>query len=302
MASKTWSKAARCPPVAGHRHWQEGDIAFLQPYTTFSPEDRRALIDRTPEFPKGYIPVQATSHPVIILQRLSRGSTHVLITTVSAYGSGPENQYNPPWKQRQHHAKARVDFRSFAGSELATDKFPPLALRPGQAMRKPRTSWVHIQNVWVVPLTVLCRFSGVKGADVVGMTPESLGELRQHMTKRCSAWSACQMRLLAAEKSCSPGPSVVPVAAIPAAASAVVAVRPAAVVLAAALPPAAVPEAQEFPVLASTTSPAPTAVWTWAAVAGGAKSTAPLSSPPGQQKQKQWQEKDKRPWELSWRR
>ncbi|KAK3294304.1 uncharacterized protein B0H64DRAFT_433490 [Chaetomium fimeti] len=248
MASKTWSKKSRCPPATGSPNWQEGDIAFLKPSNAFRAEDRRALIDRTPEYPKGYIPVQATSHPVIILARLSRASTHALITTVSAYGSGPENHYRAPWKQRQHRGKARADFRSFAGSELPTATSPPLRLRPGQAMRKPRASWVYVPNAWVVPLTVLGRFSGVEGGDVVGMTPESLGELRTHMAERCGAWSDCQARLLAAEKSCSSGPS-----------AAVLAVAPAA-------------------------NPA----------------AAPLSpSPPVKPR---WREKDKKPWEVDWRR
>ncbi|EAQ87563.1 hypothetical protein CHGG_04182 [Chaetomium globosum CBS 148.51] len=230
VAAKTWAKAAKYPPpVAAIPHcWKEGDIAFLRPSKTFSPEELRTLIHRTPEFPRGYIPVRATGHPVIILRRLSQGSTHVLVTTVSAHNSGPENGYLAPWKQACHRHEALANFRSFEGSQRATAEFPPLFLRPGQEMRKPRTSWVHIQSAWVVPVSVLGHFSGVKGAHVVTMTTESLDNLRAHMAARCRVWGACQQRLLAVEKT-SPAAGAVLSSAVPSAAFAVVASAAAAV-------------------------------------------------------------------------
>jgi hypothetical protein len=222
----------------------------------------------------------------------------VLITTVSAYGSGPENDYLAPWNQDRHYGKARVDFRSFAGSERPTPQFPPLFLRSGEAMRKPHASWVYIQRAWVVPTTVLGRFDSVTGADVVGLTPDSLNDLRTHMAARCRAWPSCQRRLLAVEPTCSPGASAVPagLAVAPAVASAsasaaVAAAAPAAVpaVVApsAASAPAAPPDAGQLPPSPRPTPaarhPAPTAVRTWAAVAGKSgqpKSAAPPPSPP----------------------
>ncbi|KAL2018234.1 hypothetical protein VTK56DRAFT_1141 [Thermocarpiscus australiensis] len=161
-------------------NWREGDIAFLRPSGEFSSSDYDALIRSR------YIPAKATGHPVIILRRLSEHSTHVLITPVSAYSSGPFNHYLPPWKQVHHAPKHPRDFRGFHGSELPNDEFPALFLEEGQSMPKPRTSWLYIQSLWVVPLSVITRFT--KSRELLRVRADSLDDLRRDMARRCKSW------------------------------------------------------------------------------------------------------------------
>ncbi|KAK4034753.1 hypothetical protein C8A01DRAFT_18512 [Parachaetomium inaequale] len=241
------SKMPRCP------RWREGDIAFLRHERDFSCQERAELL-------RGYIPELATNHPVIVLRRLSERSTHVLITTVSAYAS-ERNQGLPPWRQRYHQEKRALDFRSFEGTERVSDHYPPLFLQPGQAMPKPQTSWVHIQSVWAVPITVLKVFT--KTRTPLSMRPDSLDELRRHMAAKCRGWRDAQRALAAAERALS-GPATHTLAVLAATPhSAAVPVAPS--------DPAALPVA---PAAAATTAPA------FPALPGSAGSAVPARSAP----------------------
>ncbi|EMR65572.1 hypothetical protein UCREL1_7449 [Eutypa lata UCREL1] len=131
--------------------WKEGEIAFLKDHTEFSFSDSDNLIK------PGQLQRGATKHPVIILKRHSPNSTYVLVTPVSAYGSGPDNKFLPPWKQRRHQFRATDDFRAFSGSERPTNQRPDLFLEAG-SMPKPRVSWVNVQNVYLVPIRTLKFF------------------------------------------------------------------------------------------------------------------------------------------------
>lgn len=151
--------------------WKEGEIAFLKDHTEFSFSDSDNLIK------PGQLQRGATKHPVIILKRHSTNSTYVLVTPVSAYGSGPDNKFLPPWKQRRHQFRATDDFRAFSGSERPTNQRPDLFLEAG-SMPKPRVSWVNVQNVYLVPIRTLKFFD--KTEKVLCVNKASLADLRQH--------------------------------------------------------------------------------------------------------------------------
>ncbi|KAJ8124722.1 hypothetical protein O1611_g8917 [Lasiodiplodia mahajangana] len=84
-------------PAAGPK-WQVGEVAFLKPASEFTEIERKELLET------GRVRHNATGHPVIILDR-SEDSPYFLVTTVSAYGSGQDNNYLPPWEQRAHSHK-----------------------------------------------------------------------------------------------------------------------------------------------------------------------------------------------------
>jgi hypothetical protein len=156
--------------------WRDGEIAFLKNHSEFSEVDYKDLISSK------YMDVGVTAHPVIILKRHSTNSTHALITSVSAYGSGPNNNFRPPWEQRKHNNKSREDFRAFVGS-VKCNKHRHLQLEgTNQLMPKPKTSWVYVQRLYVVPITVLKEFD--KHASRLCMTEESLADLRIHTSAR----------------------------------------------------------------------------------------------------------------------
>ncbi|GAB1319578.1 hypothetical protein MFIFM68171_09788 [Madurella fahalii] len=172
------------------QEWRERDIAFLKPSTLFCQADYDALVKPTAGRGKrGYVPEGATGHPVIILRR---AGDHVLITPVSAYSSGDQNNNLAPWNQKFHKHKCRSDFRSFHGTELASNGYPALFLEAG-SMPKPKTSWVYIQSAWVVPLSVITRFT--KSRQLLRLRQDSLDSLCRHMAERCWSWADCQQRL-----------------------------------------------------------------------------------------------------------
>ncbi|KAL2193680.1 hypothetical protein P885DRAFT_44821 [Corynascus similis CBS 632.67] len=176
--------------------WQPGMVAFLHKKEECSPEDVQELIHLRA------VPFGAFGHPVIVLKRLSPKSTHVLITTVSAYSTG-ENNKNPcpPWKQRVHRYKRPEDFRSFLGSERVSDKYPALLLDPGKQFPKPNASWVYVQNVFVVPVNVLGVFARapMPPGTILTMCPDSLDNLLCHMADKCKVWAHRQALLDALE-------------------------------------------------------------------------------------------------------
>ncbi|KAI1644201.1 uncharacterized protein F4817DRAFT_319087 [Daldinia loculata] len=152
-------------------HWQAGDIAFLRPYSEYPKAVYNALINTN------YLPRRATNHPVIILEH-SEDSKYYLVTTISAYGSGPENDYLPPWRQPQHRDKDRYDFRAFKGSATPDYRRDFLQLEGGYFLPKPKTSWVYTRSAFVVPSSILIKFDKFQG--IPRMTQKSLKDLLGH--------------------------------------------------------------------------------------------------------------------------
>ncbi|KAI1322795.1 hypothetical protein F5Y16DRAFT_385456 [Xylariaceae sp. FL0255] len=71
------------------KRWQVGEIAFLKNVDYFNNEEYQLINN-------GSIYVGACNHPVIILAKSDDRQSYV-VTTVSAYGSGPDNDYKAPW-------------------------------------------------------------------------------------------------------------------------------------------------------------------------------------------------------------
>ncbi|KAI2628746.1 hypothetical protein GGR54DRAFT_651595 [Hypoxylon sp. NC1633] len=155
-------------------NWQDGDIAFLKSSDEFSQTEWDTLIET------GYVKEGATKHPVIILEH-SRDSSHFLVATVSAYRSGPDNGYLPPWEQRTHSRKNRNAFRAFTGSKKSSANQKHLELGDGGCFPKPKTSWVYTPFIFVVPSSTLKCFD--KTAKRLRMTQESLKDLLGDMAK-----------------------------------------------------------------------------------------------------------------------
>ncbi|KAH8888413.1 hypothetical protein GQ53DRAFT_238664 [Thozetella sp. PMI_491] len=160
--------------------WKTGDIAYLRRWETFNSSELTTLIN------SGYMPPKATNHPVIILERRSGKSTHALITPVSAYSAENFNGL-APWNQPAHWRKDRRDFRSFVGSERSTSR-KLLYLEEGKSMPKPQASWVNIQSVWVVPVTVLGVFTKSREGHL-RVSQDSLDDLTMHMRERSYQWT-----------------------------------------------------------------------------------------------------------------
>ncbi|KAK3990687.1 hypothetical protein QBC44DRAFT_238411 [Cladorrhinum sp. PSN332] len=189
--------------------WEEGDIAYLRPSDEYTAEETAELIRAPTGHRHGHIPARATGHPVIILSRTAPTSSHVLVSTVSAYGSGDlaSGRYVAPWNNPRQHRYKPDSFRSFEGCELYRGRGPAsrpaLRLRKGSQFPKPETSWVNVQNAYVVPVSVLGIFTKArKGRSVVllQMEQESLSEFRDDMARRCPSWDHLQRMLRSRER------------------------------------------------------------------------------------------------------
>jgi hypothetical protein len=143
--------------------WQEGDIAYLKPHECFSEHDYRELIGSR------FMHPGATGHPCIILKILP--AAQVVITTVSAYGSGDHNHNRAPWLAKAAYSRDKKYFRLFEGSTPSSTALKPLSLAPGQQMPKPKASWLLIKNVYTVPLSVISRFTKPGKGVFLKMTP-----------------------------------------------------------------------------------------------------------------------------------
>ncbi|KAI0888048.1 uncharacterized protein GGS22DRAFT_185429 [Annulohypoxylon maeteangense] len=154
--------------------WKDGDIAFLKDANEFTRDEYNDLIR------SGYLHFKATKHPVIILEH-SNDHKHFLITTVSAYSSGRENNYLPPWKQFHHKCKPREAFRAFSGSAKPSYHQNYLQIADGGSFPKPETSWVYMPATFVVPSSALKEFD--KTPERLRMTKESLDDLLYDMAK-----------------------------------------------------------------------------------------------------------------------
>lgn len=151
---------------------QERDIVFLRKHEFLTPHDYDCLA-RT-----GYLPRAAAGHPVIVLH-YEQDSTHAIVTTVSAYSSGADNNNLAPWNQSHLRRMGRGVFRAFQGSERPDNRRASLQLEDGKLMPKPKCSWVNTSCAFVVPITALQRFD--KSDTRLRMTSESLMDLSVHM-------------------------------------------------------------------------------------------------------------------------
>ncbi|KAI0382161.1 hypothetical protein F5Y04DRAFT_279944 [Hypomontagnella monticulosa] len=158
-------------PKSGN--WQEGDIAFFKSIDDFNPAEQEALIDTE------YIHPGATGHPVIILE-CSNDSKYFLVTTISAYSSGPDNDYLPPWQQEHHSMKSAAAFRAFSGSVRPDCQQKHLFLEGKARLPKPKTSWVYTRTIFVVPSSTLKCFD--KTSQQLRMTQASLKDLLSHIS------------------------------------------------------------------------------------------------------------------------
>lgn len=153
--------------------WQQGVIAFLRHYDTYSPKDYADLIS------SGYLAKEATVHPVILLAVLN---DKAIITTISAFRT-EENQSLAPWQQKWHQSKNRDHFRAFEGTPRPNNKYPALRLaNSGMRLPKPEASWVYAKSFVCVPFSVLGWFN--KSPALLRVHPDSL---RQHtLDMKCS--------------------------------------------------------------------------------------------------------------------
>lgn len=157
------------------RNWQDGEIAFLKSHETFLNKDHRDLVA------SGYLPRGATNHPVIILQA---GPDRAIVTTVSAYNSGADTNFLPPWRMFAHRDKHYDDFHAFVGTKL-----PPRSTHdhlrlcnPGAKMNKPQASWVYIKSFFTVPYSVLIPWNRVP--QQLRVSKESLMQLRADIQRK----------------------------------------------------------------------------------------------------------------------
>lgn len=89
-----------------HYNWKVGEIAFL---------NQRELLSETNAAATAGIAPQTFGHPMIILRK-SDETGYALVTSVTAFGSGPQNDFLPPWDHPFHRHKPSYLFRSFEGS------------------------------------------------------------------------------------------------------------------------------------------------------------------------------------------
>lgn len=159
------------------RPWQDGEIAFLKSCDYFQPKDHRNLIA------SGYLHPKATSHPVIILEAIA---SCAIVTTVTAFNSGPHNKFFPPWRMLAHQEKHLDDYYAFIGTELPRNsRNTHLKLSDsGAKMNKPQASWVYIKNFFTVPYTVLLPWDKVP--QQLRVSEESLAQLRADIERKYS--------------------------------------------------------------------------------------------------------------------
>lgn len=180
------------------RTWQNGEIAFLKSSNYFLPKDYQDLIA------SGHLHPKATSHPVIILQA---GSGGAIVTTVTAFSSGPQNNFLPPWRMFAHREKQSDDFHAFIGTKLPPNS-PNAHLKLSDSaakMNKPRASWVYIKHFFTVPYTVLIQWDKVP--QQLRVSDESLAQLRADIDRKYhSQLQIARSRLTACPMSVEPTP------------------------------------------------------------------------------------------------
>ncbi|KAI3320316.1 hypothetical protein HD806DRAFT_547510 [Xylariaceae sp. AK1471] len=194
MDLPSWrSNTSQQPRLSGHplssrspaRSWQVGEVAFLKKADEFSQTERAELLA------SGRVHSRATGHPVIVLDR-SADSKYYIITTVSAYSSGEDNNYLPPWKQAAHRRKNPNSFRAFVGS-ASPNGIKHLRLADNKQWPKPKTSWVYIQNPFLVPSSTLITYT--KSRHQLRMAPDSLQDLLGVMDSKCLQYQQQKIEL-----------------------------------------------------------------------------------------------------------
>lgn len=178
--------------------WHDGEIAYLKSCEYFHPNDHQDLIS------SGYLHPKATSHPVIILKA---GAGRAIVTTVTAFNSGPQNNFLPPWRMLAHRGKRLDDFHAFIGTELPPNS-PNAHLKlsdSGAKMNKPKASWVYIQQFFTVPYTVLLRWDKVPQR--LRVSQKSLAQLRADIERKYSfQLQIARSRLTASSMAAEPTP------------------------------------------------------------------------------------------------
>ncbi|KAK0724246.1 hypothetical protein B0H67DRAFT_567514 [Lasiosphaeris hirsuta] len=196
--------------------WRTGDIVSLKPARCFSQDDYGRLLAPGPRSTRGYLPAQVCGHPVIILLRLSEKSTHALITPISAHGSGTLKRHDTfalglPWARPSTKHRNKEHYRAFDGTPRPSTHRDALYLETqDMSLPMPDKSWVYIQSVWVVPLSVLRRFASGRRLRV---HRDSLIDLRAHMSEACGLWKEHTARLRRFEPSAVPAPAPAPATA-----------------------------------------------------------------------------------------
>jgi len=199
------------------QHWRGGDIANLKPARLFSPDQYNDLLAPGAGSTRGYLDAEACGHPVIIVLRLSKRSTHAMITPISSHGSGrttgPESiSFNLPWARRRNKHRKAEHYRAICDTPRPSTRREVLRLEGDATLPMPTASWVDIQKVWIVPLGVLRRFSIDGGQHwVPRLQRDSLVDLRAHMSEECARWKEHMRRLLSVE----PTPAALSVAISP---------------------------------------------------------------------------------------
>ncbi|KAI1774034.1 hypothetical protein F4818DRAFT_442784 [Hypoxylon cercidicola] len=172
--------------------WAKGEVAFLKSAEELCDADRSTLAR--------YVPEKALEHPVIILDQNTTSKEYV-VTTVSAYSSGPWNSFQPPWDQPCHKNKTRAAFLAFAGSEKPSKTQKHLELQQG-CWPKPQASWVYSGSFHVVPASALREF---RRRSRLRMTQDSFRQLLDAMTKNsnfASRWTPPRTGRRKCENSC----------------------------------------------------------------------------------------------------
>ncbi|KAK3954582.1 hypothetical protein QBC32DRAFT_383814 [Pseudoneurospora amorphoporcata] len=164
-----------------------GDIACLKDFNWKgrTDEERSVLTALNPGHDMG----RASAHPCIVLKTDRR---YALVTTVSAHGSGPYDQWRSPWTRGGHYKKRPDRYRSFEGTARFNPERPYLRLSKG-AWPKPRGSWVNVENVLLVPVWFLGVFYKAQGYDenpyIPHMARESLDDLLWQIIEDNWQWS-----------------------------------------------------------------------------------------------------------------
>ncbi|KAK3484731.1 hypothetical protein B0T13DRAFT_488106 [Neurospora crassa] len=161
-----------------------GDVAFLIEWHRFN-VGNQALLKRLN--PAQYMEF-ACGHPVIVLEKTA---SHALVTTVSAHGAAPWNNWQAPWTSGRPYARVADHFRSFAGSQRPNSKREFLRLSKG-AWPKPKSSFVHVVNVLLVPLFALGDFTKPKcwerDGTILHVSPTSMHDLIMHIQVTNPRW------------------------------------------------------------------------------------------------------------------
>ena len=111
--------------------WRGGDIASLKPERLFSPDQYNALLAPRAGSTRGYLDAQACGHPVVIVLRLSKRSTHAMITPISSHGSG-HTALALPWARRRNRHKDAEHFRAICDTPRPSTRREALLLESGR--------------------------------------------------------------------------------------------------------------------------------------------------------------------------